>query len=166
MCAFPGPVYSVDLIALHDRYWHKADMLNVLTNVSLRGKADGDQPLLTNLDLRVMFKPNTEQRVVAFDFFETPRDVLRQPEQLVARKNFLQAIGSSRTEELVVQVQISAWVPRCWHNTTALRCFSSTHGSSPVPAMYSRWEATWRRTEPRATTDANREMSALGHEQT
>ena len=93
MCAFPGPVYSVDLIALHDRYWHKADMLNVLTNVSLRGKADGDQPLLTNLDLRVMFKPNTEQRVVAFDFFETPRDVLRQTEQLVARKNFLQAIG-------------------------------------------------------------------------
>jgi diketogulonate reductase-like aldo/keto reductase len=57
----------------------------------------------------------------------------------------------------------AAWVPRCWHNTTALRCFSSSHGSYPVPAMYSRWEATWRRTEPRATTDANREMSALGH---
>jgi hypothetical protein len=33
------------------RYWHKADMLNELTDISLRGKADIDQPLLTNLDL-------------------------------------------------------------------------------------------------------------------
>ena len=33
------------------RQWHKADMLNALTNVCFRGKADSDQPLLTNLDL-------------------------------------------------------------------------------------------------------------------
>jgi hypothetical protein len=33
------------------RYWHKADMLNSLTNVRFGGKADIDQPLLTNLDL-------------------------------------------------------------------------------------------------------------------
>ena len=33
------------------RYWHKADMLNALTNVAFGGKADIDQPLLTNLDL-------------------------------------------------------------------------------------------------------------------
>jgi hypothetical protein len=33
------------------RYWHKADMLNALTNVRFGGKADSDQPLLTNLDL-------------------------------------------------------------------------------------------------------------------
>jgi hypothetical protein len=31
--------------------WHKADMLNALTNVRLWGKADMDQPSLTNLDL-------------------------------------------------------------------------------------------------------------------
>ena len=35
-----------------------------------------------------------------------------------------------------------------------------------MPAMNSKWEATWRRTEPRATTDANRKMSALGQKQT
>ena len=33
------------------RYWHKADMLNALTNVASGDKADIDQPLLTNLDL-------------------------------------------------------------------------------------------------------------------
>jgi len=35
------------------RYWHKADMLNALTNVRFWGqsKVDSDQPLLTNLDL-------------------------------------------------------------------------------------------------------------------
>jgi hypothetical protein len=27
------------------RYWHKADMLNALTNVRFWGKADSDQPL-------------------------------------------------------------------------------------------------------------------------
>jgi hypothetical protein len=32
-------------------YWHIADMLNALTNVRFWGKADSDQPLLTNLDL-------------------------------------------------------------------------------------------------------------------
>jgi hypothetical protein len=31
--------------------WHKADMLNALTNVGFGGKADMDQPLLTKLDL-------------------------------------------------------------------------------------------------------------------
>jgi hypothetical protein len=35
----------------HVRFWHKADMLNALTNVAFGGKADSDQPLLTNLDL-------------------------------------------------------------------------------------------------------------------
>jgi len=30
--------------------WHKADILNALTNVGFWGKADIDQPLLTNLD--------------------------------------------------------------------------------------------------------------------
>ena len=35
----------------HVRFWHKADMLNGLTNVCFGGKADMDQPLLTNLDL-------------------------------------------------------------------------------------------------------------------
>jgi hypothetical protein len=33
------------------RFWHKADMLNALTNVRFWGKADIDEPLLTNLDL-------------------------------------------------------------------------------------------------------------------
>jgi hypothetical protein len=33
------------------RNWHKADMLNALTNVRFWSKADSDQPLLTNLDL-------------------------------------------------------------------------------------------------------------------
>ena len=33
------------------RFWHKADMLNALTNDRFWGKADSDQPLLTNLDL-------------------------------------------------------------------------------------------------------------------
>ena len=33
------------------RYWHKADMLNALTNVRYRGKADIDQRLLLNVDL-------------------------------------------------------------------------------------------------------------------
>ena len=32
-------------------YWHKADILNALTNVGFGGKADVDQPLLTKLDL-------------------------------------------------------------------------------------------------------------------
>jgi hypothetical protein len=36
---------------LHVRFWHKADMLNALTNFRFWGKADSDQPLLTNLDL-------------------------------------------------------------------------------------------------------------------
>jgi hypothetical protein len=31
--------------------WHKADILNALTNVRFGGKADSDQPLITNLDL-------------------------------------------------------------------------------------------------------------------
>src|SRR5262245_60705476 len=31
--------------------WHQADMLNALTNVRFWGKADSNQPLLTNLDL-------------------------------------------------------------------------------------------------------------------
>jgi hypothetical protein len=35
----------------HDRFRHKADILNVLTNVRFWGKADIDQPLFTNLDL-------------------------------------------------------------------------------------------------------------------
>ena len=30
------------------RFWHKADMLNALTNVGFWGKADIDQPPLTN----------------------------------------------------------------------------------------------------------------------
>ena len=33
------------------RLWHKADMLNALTNVRFWGKADIVQPLPTNLDL-------------------------------------------------------------------------------------------------------------------
>jgi hypothetical protein len=33
------------------RFGGKADMLNALTNVRFGGKADIDQPLLTNLDL-------------------------------------------------------------------------------------------------------------------
>ena len=32
------------------RYWHKADMLNALTNVCFGGKEDIDQPPLTSLD--------------------------------------------------------------------------------------------------------------------
>jgi hypothetical protein len=39
------------------RYWHKADMLNALTNVW--GKADIDQPLLTNLDGLVGSRTNS-----------------------------------------------------------------------------------------------------------
>ena len=31
-----------------------------------------------------------------------------------------------------------------------------------MPTMYSRWEKTWRRTEPRATTDANRGDVSFG----
>jgi hypothetical protein len=34
-----------------DRLWHKADMLNALSMSASGGKADSDQPLLTNLDL-------------------------------------------------------------------------------------------------------------------
>ena len=33
------------------RLWHKADMLNALTNVRFREPTTFDQPLLTNLDL-------------------------------------------------------------------------------------------------------------------
>ena len=33
------------------RLWHKADMLNALTNVRFWGLSGLDQPLLTNLDL-------------------------------------------------------------------------------------------------------------------
>jgi hypothetical protein len=33
------------------RFWHKADMLNALTNVPFGSKPDTDQPLLANLDL-------------------------------------------------------------------------------------------------------------------
>ena len=32
-------------------FWHKADMLNALSMSAFGGKADIDQPLLTNLDL-------------------------------------------------------------------------------------------------------------------
>jgi hypothetical protein len=32
-------------------FWHKADMLNALTNVRFWGLGDIDQPLHTNLDL-------------------------------------------------------------------------------------------------------------------
>ena len=35
----------------HVRFWHKADILNALTNVRFGSKVDIDQPLLTNLDL-------------------------------------------------------------------------------------------------------------------
>ena len=35
----------------HVCFWHKAHMLNALTNVACGGKADIDQPLLTKLDL-------------------------------------------------------------------------------------------------------------------
>ena len=31
-----------------------------------------------------------------------------------------------------------------------------------MPTMYSRWEKTWRRSEPRATTDANRGDVSFG----
>ena len=51
MCPFLAPVDFCRLIVFHDRYWHKADVLNALTNVHFGGKADSDQPLLTNLDL-------------------------------------------------------------------------------------------------------------------
>jgi hypothetical protein len=37
----------------HVRFRHKADILNALTNVRIWGRADIDQPLLNNLDLRV-----------------------------------------------------------------------------------------------------------------
>ena len=35
----------------HVRYWHKADMLNALTNVCFWEQSGHGQPLLTNLDL-------------------------------------------------------------------------------------------------------------------
>jgi hypothetical protein len=35
------------LIRLDVCFWHKADMLNALTNVRFGGKADSDPPLLT-----------------------------------------------------------------------------------------------------------------------
>jgi hypothetical protein len=47
------------------RFWHKADMLNALTNVRFGGKPDIDQLLLTNLDLREISTAATVGRTIS-----------------------------------------------------------------------------------------------------
>ena len=37
-------------VVVNVRYWHKADLLNALTNVRFWGQSGRDQTLLTNLD--------------------------------------------------------------------------------------------------------------------
>ena len=45
------PIRSKARLAVSPGKWHKADMFNALTSSAFGGKADSDQPLLTNLDL-------------------------------------------------------------------------------------------------------------------